>query len=124
MQDRTETLFLRRALGRARPDYYVDWALDQLCHGADGSNLRVLAGLSARFDRDEIERYFHLACRELGVTEVGPITSPLETVRLIRPAYDLGDVPPAEAVQLMANVYQSSEHPEELLAPWHDMLEE
>lgn len=123
LDDRTESLLLRRALGRAQPEDYVDWAVDRLSHDVDGPNLRILAGLNPRFDQDDIEHYFQLSCGEVGLTGVGP-TSPMDTARMIRRSYEHGRIAPAEAVELMADVYQASGYQEELLAPWYGMLEE
>lgn len=120
----TDVLLLRRALGRAQPEDYVDWAVECLSDGLDGSNLQILAGLSVRFDRDDVERYFLLARGELGLGDAGEKPSPLATARLIRRAFDRGRIPPAEAVEMMADVYKSSDYREELLAPWNDMFEE
>jgi hypothetical protein len=114
-------LLLRRALGHARPEDYVEWAVDSLCDGADGPNLRILAGLSTRFDRDEIEHYFRLTCAELRFDATPGTLPPLQTALLIRKAYERGDASAVEAVHMMADLYQSFNHSEELLAPWLSM---
>jgi hypothetical protein len=124
MCDPTELLFLRRALGRARPEDYVDWAVDQLCGGADGASLRVLAGLSMRFDRDDVEAYFRLSCRELGLVEIDEATPPLEIARMVQRAYTQRKISPDEAVVMLADIYESTEYQEELLEPWYSMREE
>lgn len=120
----SEVLLLRRALGRAQPEDYVDWAVECLCDDLDGANLRILAGLSIRFDRDDVERYFLRACGELGLGDLGDRPSPLATARLIRRAFDRGRIRAADVVEMMADAYNFSDRREELLAPWNDMLEE
>lgn len=123
MDEGDESLLLRRALGRTRPEDYVSWAVDRLCRDDDTPSLRILAGLSTRLDRAEIEPYFLLACHELGLADTAASSSPLETAQMIRRAYDRGHVPPAEAVEMMAQVYESSGHQQELLAPWYSLRE-
>jgi hypothetical protein len=120
----TDVLLLRRALGRAQPEDYVDWAAGCLSDGLDGPNLRILAGLSIRFDRDDVERYFLLARGELRLGDPDKKSSPLATARLIRRAFDCGRILPAEVVEMMADVYKASDRREELLAPWNDLFEE
>jgi hypothetical protein len=124
MSDTIESLLLRRALGRARPEDYVSWAVDELCRDVDSASLRVLAGLSVRLDRDEIESYFRLSCRELGLTEVDEATPPLEIASMIQRAYAQRRINSDEAVEMMAQLYESFEYQEELLEPWHSMREE
>jgi hypothetical protein len=99
MSDTTESLLLRRALSRARPEDYVNWAVEQLCRGADSPSLRILAGLSVRFDRDEVEVYFRLSCGELGLVDVDEATPPLEVARMVQRAYAERRVSPDEAVE-------------------------
>jgi hypothetical protein len=48
----------------------------------------------------------------------------LQTALLIRKTYERGDASAVEAVHMMADLYQSSDHSEELLAPWLSMSEE
>ena len=124
MSDTTESLLLRRALGRARPEDYVDWAVDQLCRDADGAGLRILAGLNVQFDRDEVEAYFRLSCGELGLVDVDEATPPLEIARMVQRAYAQRWISPDEAVGMVADIYESSEYQEELLEPWYSMREE
>jgi hypothetical protein len=124
MSDTTESLLLRRALGRACPEDYVSWAVDQLCREADSASLRVLAGLSVRFDRDEIEAYFRRSCGELGLVEVDEGTPPLEVARMVQRAYAGRRVSADEAVEMMAQIHSSHEYQEELLEPWYNMREE
>ncbi|MGC4086821.1 MAG: hypothetical protein QM756_02770 [Polyangiaceae bacterium] len=120
--DATELLLLRRALGRATLDDYVAWAVDQLARNVDGPNLRILAGLSTRFDRDEIERYFVLSCRELGLSVTNAAAPVLDVARLVRTAHERGSVTAKEALEMMVDVYYSSgPENDELLAPWQAM---
>ncbi|HEY6562190.1 MAG TPA: hypothetical protein VI072_33210 [Polyangiaceae bacterium] len=114
----TELLFLRRALGSAQPEDYVQWAIEQLGDGADGPNLRILAGLSTRFDRDEVEHYFKLACSELQFDAPRADMSPLEVAALVRRSYERGDSSAIEAIHMMADVYRTSGYSEPLLSPW------
>jgi hypothetical protein len=107
IEDRTEYLLLRRALGRAQAEDYVEWAVQCLSHGLDGSNLRILAGLSAQLDRDDIERYFLLARRDLGLTDAHDEPSPLTTAHFIRRAFDRQELLPAETVEMMADLYKT-----------------
>jgi hypothetical protein len=122
--DTTEFLLLRRVLGRARPEDYVDWAVHQLCRDVDSLSLRILAGLNVHFDRDEIESYFRRTCRDLGLTDVEAKPAPREIVRMIRRAHDQGQLRADDTIDMMADVYESSEYKEELLAPWYSMREE
>src|SRR5690349_5791010 len=69
VRELTDLLLLRRALGRAQPEDCVAWAVECLCRGLDGPNLRILAGLSIRLDRDDVERYFLLALEEVGLAD-------------------------------------------------------
>jgi hypothetical protein len=124
ISDSTESLLLRRALGRACPEDYVDWAVDQLCRDIDGSNLRILAGLSVRFDRDDIESYFRLTCRDLGLVHFDTAVAPLAVARMIQRAHELGRICSEETVEMVAELYESSEYQEELLSPWYSMREE
>jgi hypothetical protein len=124
LDEKTETLLLRRALGRAEPVDYVNWAVDQLCRNVDGPNLCILAGLSPRLERDEIEQYFVLSCRELDLPAIGAGASRMETVCLIRRAFERGDIPPTAVIDMMSDLYESSNYEEELLVPWSDMSEE
>lgn len=124
VSDSTESLLLRRALGRACPQDYVDWAIDQICRGIDSSNLRILAGLNLRFDRDEVESYFLLSCRDLGIVHTDDAVAPLDVAGLIRRFYEQGRISSDETIEMMAELYESSEYQEELLAPWYSMREE
>lgn len=123
MADATELLLVRRALGRALPEEYLEWAAEQLSRDRDGANLRILAGLSARFDRDEIEAYFQRASIELGLTGLTAGTSALETAHMIQRAYAGARLSAEESVEMMADVYQTWDHAEELLRPWYGMRE-
>lgn len=124
VSDSTESLLLRRALGRAGPQDYVDWAIDQICRGIDSSNLRILAGLNLRFDRDEVEPYFLLSCRDLGMVHIDAAVAPLDVTQLIRRSYEQGRISSDETIEMMAELYESLEYHEELLAPWYSMREE
>ncbi|HEY6726673.1 MAG TPA: hypothetical protein VI197_21715 [Polyangiaceae bacterium] len=115
----TETLILRRALGYARPEEYVEWALALLCADIDGPNLRILAGLNLRIERDDVEEYFLATCRELGVpADSVNADAPLPTAKLVQEAFCRGDVSAAEAIRMMADLYRRSEQREALLSPW------
>jgi hypothetical protein len=124
MAPSTELLMLRRALGRALAEEYVDWAVAELCRGDDGPNLRILAGLSPRFERAEVEPCFLLACAELGLSASGADAPALETAGLIRRAFESGELDPHDAIDMMADLYRSGEYQEEVLGPWERMLDE
>ncbi len=51
----------------AKPEDYVEWAVERLCEGLDTPSLRILAGVNTRFDRDKIEPYFEKTCKELNI---------------------------------------------------------
>jgi hypothetical protein len=51
-----EVLLVRRAPAQAQPEHYVEWAARRLTAGDDTASLRILAGLSSRWDREEIAR--------------------------------------------------------------------
>jgi len=123
MDQETESLLLRRSLGRASPEDYIAWAVERLCQDCDTPALRILAGLNSQLDQDEIEHYFLLTRTELGIDDAPSARSPFATVRMIRRAYDARRAVPTEVVDMMAQVYESSAYQEELLAPWHNMRE-
>jgi hypothetical protein len=56
-----------RALGRPPNRTWVDWAVRALERGQDGSNLRILAGLTEPFDYFDTVRYLDGALGEAGV---------------------------------------------------------
>jgi hypothetical protein len=56
-----------RALGRPPSPSWVDWAVQALEDGRDGSNLRILAGLREPFDYSDTVRYVDGALIEAGV---------------------------------------------------------
>ena len=60
-----------RALGRPSAPSWVDWAVQQLEEGRDGSNLRILAGLSEPFDYFETIRLADGALPEAGLEPLG-----------------------------------------------------
>ncbi len=120
----TETLLLRRLLGHARPEHYVEWAVDQLSDGGDGANLRILAGLDTRFDRDEVERYFRLTCTELELATIASGQPVFETVALLRQGYEVGELSALEVVEMMGELSQASQRSAHLLEPWLRMAEE
>jgi hypothetical protein len=120
----TEELLLHRALERARPEDYLAWAVEQLGQDVDTPSLRILAGLSPRFDREEVERYFLLTAHELGLSVIEANAPPLEIARRIRQSHDRGAIDAGETVEMMAEVHRTWEYREDLLAPWRDMHEE
>jgi len=120
----TESLLLRRALGRARPEDYVDWAVDQLGRDVDSPSLRILAGLNVRFDREDIDRYFRSSCDELGLRDLPEATPPLDVAAMIRRAYDQSRIRAEEAIDMLADVHETWEYQEPLLQPWHSMRQE
>lgn len=115
---------LRRALGYAQPEEYVDWAVQLICADVDGPNLRILAGLNLRFDRGDVEQYFLLTCGELGLQPISPNATPLQKAALVHAAFSRRDLTAAEAINMMADLYRSSERSEALLEPWMWMREE
>lgn len=121
----TARLMLRRALGYAQPEEYVEWAVELLCADADGANLTILAGLNARFDRADVEEYFRLTCKDLGLQPTSiDAAAPLPTARLVHEAFSRGDVTAVEAIRMMADLYRRSEYRETLLSSWRWMREE
>lgn len=116
---------LRRVLGYAQPEEYVEWAVDLLCADTDGANLRILAGLNARIDRADVEEYFLLTCKDLGLqpTSVND-ADPLPTARLVHEAFSRGDVTAADAIRMIADLYRRSEYRETLLSSWWRMREQ
>ncbi len=60
-----------RALGRPPTTNWVDWAVQQLEEGRDGSNLRILAGLSEPFDYFDTIRFVDGALAEAGLETLG-----------------------------------------------------
>ncbi len=65
-----------RALGRPPTPSWVEWAVQELEEGRDGSNLRILAGLSEPFDYFDTIRFVDGALAEAGL-------DPLEQVEAI-----------------------------------------
>jgi hypothetical protein len=114
----SEVLLVRRALGQAQPEDCVQWAVGRLEAGADTPNLRILAGLNSRWDREEIERYLALARAELGVEPFEASTQPFVGAALVRSAFEQRQASAAEAVGWMAGLYLASEPRELLLLPW------
>jgi len=56
-----------RALGRPPTTSWVEWAVQELEEGRDGSNLRILAGLSEPFDYFDTIRFADRALAEAGL---------------------------------------------------------
>lgn len=116
---------LLRALGYAQPEEYIEWAVDLLCADTDGANLRILAGLNARIDRADVEEYFLLTCKDLGLQPISVnAAAPLPTARLICEAFSRGDVTAAKAICMMADLSHKSEYREPLLSRWRWMRQE
>lgn len=116
---------LWRALGRARPEDYVEWATDLVCADVDGPNLRILAGLHLGFDRQDVEPYFLRTCGELGLkpVEIGSATG-LQAAQLVSAAFTRGDVTVVEAIHTMADLYRKSMYRETLLASFWRLCDE
>ena len=55
------------ALGLVETQVIVDWALDAIVADYDSKSLRVLAGLDAPFDQEEVRRLYSAAFAELGI---------------------------------------------------------
>ena|SRR5438132_809864 len=60
-----------RALGRPPAASWVDWAVQQLEQGRDGSNLRILAGLGEPFDYFDTIRFADGTLAEAGLEPLG-----------------------------------------------------
>jgi hypothetical protein len=120
----TELLLISRALRRARAEHYVEWAVQQLCEGRDSPSLRILAGLSTRFERDDIEPYFLRTCDELQIPTPVGIEQPLVVAIQIRHAYESGFLSAAEAIHFTSDLHRLNEYSNPLLHPWMCMSEE
>jgi hypothetical protein len=120
----TDSLLLKRIMGTALPDDYVDWAVARMCAGLDTPNLRILAGLNIDFERDEIESYFKRTCAELNIETPPQMGEPRIAARFVKRAYDLGEMSAEAAVYMMSTLYQKSGYKDSLLAIWYDIEEE
>ena len=116
----TDQLFLDRALDLAADEDYVAWAVARLVAGDDTPDLRVLAGLNPRFDRQEIGKYFLRACQELSI-ELPDLSSnrPRDAAMLIRRLFDLGVLSAEHVVGRMARLYEESDYSDPLLDVWY-----
>ena len=121
---KTDTLLLHRSLGAALPQDYIDWAVDQLASGVDTPNIRILAGLSAKLDTEEIESYFRKVCLELGIDAPLKTAHFNGTVRLIRRAYDCREISASDAIDRMYDLYIESDFGDSLLSIWDNIIEE
>lgn len=120
----TEQLLLDRALGVARAEDYIDWAVDRMAKGADTPNLRILAGLSPRFDRHDVEYYFKRACYDLDL-EPPSVNSPRAAARITCQLFRKGTFSPAEAVRRIDRLYRPlADSSDAWLAPWFYLAED
>jgi hypothetical protein len=121
---KTDTLILNRSLGAAIPEDYIDWAVNQLQSGIDTPNLRILAGLSVKFDNEEIESYFTKVCKELDIDAPLKTDNYYGTARLIKRAYDNKEISAKDAIKRMFDLYVESEYDDPLLSIWYSIDEE
>lgn len=119
----TEQLLLDRVLGRIQAEDHIAWAVARLSEGEDGPNLRILAGLNPRFDRDEVEPYFQKACGEFGIAYMLPDASPRTAATLVRDLYEDGVFSADEVVSRMAILYRG-DYSDPVLRPWFDLEED
>lgn len=120
----TDTLLLKRVLGSAQPEDYVQWAVDLLCEGVNSYHLRILAGLDLRFEREEVEHYFMKTCTDLNIEAAPEDVGPRLAAGLVRKTYDQGAVSAQTALRMMADLYKISEYSDSLLAIWYEIDEE
>jgi len=120
----TEILLVRRALGLAQPEDYVQWAIGMPADGVDTENLRILAGLSSRAEPEKIEHYFCLVRAELGLVHFDASQQPFLGTSLVRSAFDRQKASPAETIHWMAEVYLAGQPRELLLLPWSVLRDE
>lgn len=120
----TSTLLLRRSMGNALAEDYIDWATECLTQGQDSPSLRVLAGLHPRWERHEVEQYFQGTCRELGIAAIPADAPPRETARLVQEVYRGGKISADEAVRMMADLYTRSAYSDPVLSIWFEIEEE
>ncbi|EAZ90260.1 hypothetical protein CY0110_04593 [Crocosphaera chwakensis CCY0110] len=118
----TETLLLNRALNCAMAEDYIEWAVERLCEGVDTPNLRILAGLNPKLEKDEIESYFRYTCKELNIDSFPRLDEPLTMAGRIKRAYELDELSAETVVYMMDQVY--TKYYEPLLFVWSLIVEE
>ena len=121
----TELLLLDRALGRLEAEDYVAWAVARLVAGDDTPDLRVLAGLVPKFDREEVEKYFLRTCMQLAI-DVPNLTASWwrDAAKHIRRLFDAGKLSATQVVDRMAQLYVDSGYSDPLLGVWYNIAEE
>lgn len=108
----------------ARPEDYIEWAVERLSEEIDSPSLRILAGLNPRFERDEVEPYFLQTCKELDIQPPSEFASPTECARLINRAYRQLEMTAEAAIRMMAALYQRSGYSVSTLWVWNEIEEE
>jgi hypothetical protein len=120
----TDILLLKRSMGLAISEDYIEWAVERLCEGLDSPSLRILAGLNLRFERHEVEPYFKKTCEELGIGAPPETADPREAAFLIKRAYSHGEMSVEETLNMMSDLYQRSDYGDPLLSVWFNIEEE
>ncbi len=120
----TDLLLLKRSLGSAFADQYVDWAVERLSDGLDSPSLRILAGLDPKTETGEVEGYFLKTCQELDVDCPRAADAPRQSLGLVRRSYERGDISAETAFYTLARLYKSSDYADPLLSVFYDIEEE
>jgi hypothetical protein len=110
-----------RVSGASWRECVVEWATSLLEEGTDTPNLRILDGLSAASDGDEIEDYFEATLADLDQPLILELERRLGDARSIARAISAGEIEAKEGTRLMhARAVDPLEHPP-LLQPWCDL---
>jgi hypothetical protein len=121
---KTDSLLLNRAFGTSSREQYVEWAVDQMVAGVDTPSLRILAGLNPQVDLDEVEEFFQKAASEMGIHDTMPSRDLHRAADIIWRCYSDNELTEDRVIDLMARLYEKSEHQDSLFRVWYDIREE
>jgi hypothetical protein len=107
-------LLVKRALGDAAGEDYVEWAWSMQGDGLDTPYLRILAGQDWPFDLWEVERYFLQTLEDLKVELPSEDVLSRQCVCLIARGIVSGAIPPAEGCRNIARLWFYLDHPSAL----------
>jgi hypothetical protein len=120
----TENLLKERALGFDIPEYYISWAIERLCEGADSEGLRILAGLDPVRERNEIEPCFLRAAAELEIELPAAAEPAMKEACRIRQLYDWGHISAQEAIRSMFWLCVEADYDDRYMLVWFYITEE